>query len=214
MVFPTFFNLSLNLAIRSSWSEPQSAPGLVFPDCIELFHLWLQRIYQSDISIAHQVMSMCRVFSCCWKRMFAINSAFSRQKSVSLWPAHFVLQGQICLLLQVFLDFLLFHSSPQWWKGHLFGVLVLKTLVVLHRTVQLQLLQHYWLGHRLGLLWYWMICFGKKPKISLSFLRCTQVLHCGPFYWLEGYSISSKGFLPTVVDIMVIWVKFTHSNPF
>ena len=30
MVFPTFFNLSLNWAIRSSWSEPQSAPGLVF----------------------------------------------------------------------------------------------------------------------------------------------------------------------------------------
>ena len=29
MVFPTFFNLSLNLAIRSSWSEPQSGPGLV-----------------------------------------------------------------------------------------------------------------------------------------------------------------------------------------
>ena len=31
-VFPTFFDLSLNLAIRSSWSEPQSAPGLVFAD--------------------------------------------------------------------------------------------------------------------------------------------------------------------------------------
>ena len=29
---------------------------------------------------------------------------------------------------------------------------VLKGLVGLHRTVQLQLLQHYWLGHRLGLL--------------------------------------------------------------
>ena len=36
MVFPTYFNLSLNLAIRSSRSEPQSAPGLVFADCIEL----------------------------------------------------------------------------------------------------------------------------------------------------------------------------------
>ena len=36
MVFPTFLNLSLNMAIRSSRSEPQSAPGLVFPDCIEL----------------------------------------------------------------------------------------------------------------------------------------------------------------------------------
>ena len=39
MVFPTFFNLSLNLAIRSSWSEQQSAPSLVFADYIELLHL-------------------------------------------------------------------------------------------------------------------------------------------------------------------------------
>ena len=30
----------------------------------------------------------------------------------------------------------------------------------------------------------------------------------------EGYSISSKGFLPTVVDIMVIGIKFTYSSPF
>ena len=45
VVFSTFFNLTLNLAIRSSWSEPQSAPGLVFADCIELLHLWLQKMY-------------------------------------------------------------------------------------------------------------------------------------------------------------------------
>ena len=44
VVFPTSFNLSLNLAIRSSWSEPQSAPGLIFAVCIALLHLWLQRI--------------------------------------------------------------------------------------------------------------------------------------------------------------------------
>ena len=30
----------------------------------------------------------------------------------------------------------------------------------------------------------------------------------------DGYSISSKGFLPTVVDIMAILVKFTYSSPF
>ena len=30
----------------------------------------------------------------------------------------------------------------------------------------------------------------------------------------DGYSISSKGFLPAVVDIMVIRVKITHSSPF
>ena len=28
----------------------------------------------------------------------------------------------------------------------------------------------------------------------------------------EGYSISSKGFLPTVVDVMDIWIKFSHSH--
>ena len=37
-------------------------------------------------------------------------------------------------------------------KGHLFWVLVLEGLVGHHRIVQLQLLKHYWLGHRLGLL--------------------------------------------------------------
>ena len=30
----------------------------------------------------------------------------------------------------------------------------------------------------------------------------------------EGYSISSMGFLPTLVDIMVIRVNFTHFSPF
>ena len=44
VVYPTFFNISLNLAIRSSWYEPQSAPSLVFADCIEILHLWLQRM--------------------------------------------------------------------------------------------------------------------------------------------------------------------------
>ena len=29
----------------------------------------------------------------------------------------------------------------------------------------------------------------------------------------DGSSISSEGFLPVVVDIMVIWVKFMHSSP-
>ena len=47
------------------------------------------------------------------------------------------------------------------------------------------------------------------------------IFEIAPKYWTsesfpdyEGYSISSKGFLPTVVDTMVIWIKFTHSDPF
>ena len=50
-----------------------------------------------------------------------------------------VLQGQICLLFQVFLDFLLLHSSPLQCKGQLLGVLVLEGLIGLHRIVQFQL---------------------------------------------------------------------------
>ena len=37
VVFPTFFNLSLNFATRSSWCEQQSAEVLVFADCREPF---------------------------------------------------------------------------------------------------------------------------------------------------------------------------------
>ena len=33
-------------------------------------------------------------------------------------------------------------------------VFILEGLVCLHRTIQLHLFQHYWLGHRLGLLGY------------------------------------------------------------
>ena len=58
---------------------------------------------------------------------------------------HSVLQGQICLLLQVLPTFA--FQSPIM-KTTSFGV-VLKGLVGLHRTVQL--LQRYWLEHRLGL---------------------------------------------------------------
>ena len=39
-----FFNLSLSFAIRSWWSESQSAPGLLLIDSLELLHFWLQRI--------------------------------------------------------------------------------------------------------------------------------------------------------------------------
>ena len=53
---------------------------------------------------------------------------------------HFVLQDQICLLLQVALDFLLLHSSPYDEKDIFFLVLVLEVLVGLHRTIQLQVL--------------------------------------------------------------------------
>ena len=53
---------------------------------------------------------------------------------------HSVLHGQICLLLQVFLDFLLLHSSPLFEKHIFFGCEELEGLLGLHRNVKLQLL--------------------------------------------------------------------------
>ena len=114
MVFPTFLNLNLNFAIRSPWSKPQSAPGFVFANSTEFFHLQLQRI--KSIWFWYWPSGHAYVYSCllcCWKKVFVVTSAFSWQNSVSLCP---VLQDQTCLLLQISLDFLLFQSSPLWWK--------------------------------------------------------------------------------------------------
>ena len=82
-----------------------------------------------------------------------------------------------------------------------FGVLVLQGHVGLHRTIQHQLLQHYWSGHRLNycdIAWlaletgrdhFVIFEIASKYCISDSFVNC------------DGYCISSKGFLPTEVDI-------------
>ena len=112
-----------------------------------------------------------RVFSCVVRRDCLLWPVLSLGKTVLAFALfHFVLQGQTCLLLQVSLDFLLLHSCPLWWKGHLFLVLVLEGLVGHHKIIQLQLLQCYWLGHRHrtvilnGLPWKW-------TDIILLFLR-------------------------------------------
>ena len=139
VVFPTFFNLSLNLAIRSSWYEPQSAPSLIFADCIELLLciFGCKEYNQSEFGVDHLVMSMCRVFFCVVGRWCLLWPVHSLGKTLLAFALlHSVLQGQICLLLQLFLsfflnfifklykivlvlpnikmnlDFLLLHSSP------------------------------------------------------------------------------------------------------
>ena len=82
-------------------------------------------------------------------------------------------------------------------------MLVLKGLVGLHRTVQLQLLQR-WLGHRLGLRDIEWFALETNRDHSVVFEIVCKYCISDSFVDYEGYSISSKGFLPTVVDIMVI----------
>ena len=160
------------------------------------------------------MMSMWGIFSCVLGRGCLLWQVHSLGKTLLDFALlHSVFQGQICLLLQLFLDFLLLHSSPLVKRISFLGVSS-KALVGLHRTVQLQLLQHYWSQHRLGLLWYWRVCLGNEQRSFCRFWDCIQVPHFRLFCWLWWLLHPSKGFLPAVVDIMVIWVKFTHSNPF
>ena len=55
-----------------------------------------------------------------------------------------------------------------------------------------------------GLPWKWTnVIFEIAPKYSIS-----------DSFDSDGYSIPSNRFLPTVVDIMIIWIKFNRSCPF
>ena len=73
MVFLPSFNLSLNFVVWCWWSEPQSAPGLVFADYIELLHLQLQRIS----SVWFQYWLSSRITGLLWQR--------GLHNSVKLW---------------------------------------------------------------------------------------------------------------------------------
>ena len=82
-------------------------------------------------------------------------------------------------------------------------MLVLEGLVGLHRMVQLQLLQNVGgidLDYQ-GIEWF---ALEMNRDHSVIFEIVSKYCILDSFVDYEGYSISSKGFLPTIVDIMVI----------
>ena len=84
-------------------------------------------------------------------------------------------------------------------------MLVLKGLVGLHRTIQLQLLQRYWLGgidlDYCDIEWF---ALETNRAHSVIFEIASKYCISDSFVDHDGYSISSEGLLPAVVDIMVI----------
>ena len=159
------------------------------------------------------MMSMCSLLLCCWKRVFAITSVSFWQNSVSLWPASFctprpnlpVTPGYLWLPTFAF-------QSPIMKRTSFWGVSSRRscrsswnysTSASLASLVRAQT----WITVILnGLPW-------KRREIILLFLKLHPSTAFQTPVDYDGYSLSSKGFLPTVVDIMVIWVKFTHSCP-
>ena len=83
-------------------------------------------------------------------------------------------------------------------------MLVLEGLVGLHRTVQLQLLHHYWSGYNLDYYDIEWFALEANRDHSVVFEIASKYCISDSFVDHDCYSISSKEFLPTVVDIMVI----------
>ena len=129
-------------------------------------------------------MSMCRVFSYVVGRECLLWLVCSRGKTLLAFAQlHFGLHGQICFTPGIsWLPTFAFQSPVM--KGHLFRVLVLEGLLGHHRIVQLQ---HYWLGHRLGLLWYWMVCLEMTAvhRVTKSQTRLTDFTFTFHFHALK-----------------------------
>ena len=82
-------------------------------------------------------------------------------------------------------------------------MLVLEDLVGLHRTIQLQLLQHYWWGIDLDYCDIEWFALETNRHHFVIFEIASEYYISDSFVDCDGYSISSKGFLTRVVDIML-----------
>ena len=75
-------------------------------------------------------------------------------------------------------------------------MLVLKGLVGLHRTIQLQLLQHYWWGIDLDYCDIEWFALEINRDHSVIFETASKYWISNPFVDYDDYFISSKGLLP------------------
>ena len=83
-------------------------------------------------------------------------------------------------------------------------MLVLKGLVGLHKTVQLQFLQCAGWSIDLDYCDMEWLALEKNRNHSVIFEIASKYCILDSFVDHDGYSISSEGFLPAVVDIVVI----------
>ena len=109
-----------------------------------------------------------------------------------LWPVHSL--GKTLLVFVCFI--LYFKAKFAWCSRYLYSSyfcipvpcnemdIFFGSKRPSRRSIQLQLLQHYWSEHRFGLLWYLMVCLGNEQRSFCHFWDCIQVLHFELFCWL------------------------------
>ena len=147
-------------------------------------------------------MTMCSLLLCCWKRVFAMTSAFSWQNSVNLCPALFCaprpnftftpmsssIEFQFPMVKRT--SRFGFSSRRSCKSSQNRSVSASSALVL--RGVDLDYCDAEW--------------FALETNRDHSVIFETESKYCilDSFVDCDGYSISSKEFLPRVVDIMVI----------
>ena len=156
---------------------------------------------------------MSRIASCVVSSVCLVWLVHSLGKTLSLCPASFCTTKPNLTVTPVISWLPTFTFQSSIMKRTSFLSVSSRRSCGVHRTIQLQLLQHYWSGHRLGLLWCGMVRLGNKQRSFCHFEIASRYCLLDSFVDCDGYFIFSKGFLPTLVDIMVISVKFTHSSP-
>ena len=117
-----------------------------------------------------------------------MTSAFSWQNS-SLCPASFCTPSPNLPVTSGVSWLPTFAFQSCIMKRTFFEVLVLKGPVCLDRTGQLHLLQHYWLRCKLGFLWYWTVCLGKKQRSFIIFEIASKYCILDSFVDHDDYSI-------------------------
>ena len=157
---------------------------------------------------------MCSLLLCHWKRALLWSVPFSWKNSVSLCPASFctprpnlpVTPGISWLPTFAF-------QSPMTKRTSFLGVSSRRSYRSSQNRSTLAF-QRYWLGIDLDYCDTERFALEMNRDHSVIFETASKCCISDPFVDYDGYSISSKEFLPAVVDIMVIWVKFAQSSPF
>ena len=157
-------------------------------------------------------MSMCRDLYC-WKRLFAMTSMFFWKNSVSFCPASFCITRPN------------FSVTPgiSWLSTFAFLLPMMKRtsclMLVLEILVDLQELFNFSFFDISGLdidLDYcdveW-VALEMNQGHSIVFETAPKYCISESFIDNEGSS-TSKVFFPTTLDIMVFWIKLSHSHPF
>jgi len=156
-------------------------------------------------------MSMCRAFSCVVGRGCSLWPVHSLGKTLLAFALiHFVLQGQICLLLQVSLDFLLLHSSPPMTKRTSFLGISSRRSDRSWRPIEPFNFSFFSItGCGIDLDHCDNEWFALEMKRSFChFEIAPKYCILDSFVDYGGYSISSKGVLRTVVGIIIMWRKW------